>query len=169
MIAEAERGGDVPDAEAIRVARAARDAALSALPEVMARDGAGAGSALAEVARLTAVADGLADRALSEAERVSRLRAEREALMGERAELAENEKDLERLRDRKVDALGAWRKLFEPLGVTPTSPERMADWRRALEGLLATARFGCRKINSDRFSQLHGWRQIPREKSSQMA
>ena len=153
VIAEAERGGDVPDAEAIRAARGARDAALFALPEIMARDRDGAGSALAEVARLTAVADGLADRALSEAERVSRLRAEREALAGERAELAENEKELERLRGREVEALGAWRKLFEPLEVTPTSPERMADWRRALEGLLAVR--GEASEYADRLAAMH--------------
>lgn len=152
-IAEAERAGDVPDAEAIRVARTARDDALSALSGDLSQDVERAGARLAEVARLVAIADSLADRALSEAERVSRLRSEREALAGEQAELEASEADLDRLREREKQAVDAWQALFAPLDLVPGSPERMADWRRSLDALLTIRGKACE--HADRLAALH--------------
>ncbi|MHC5654447.1 ATP-binding protein [Stappia sp. ICDLI1TA098] len=136
VVAEAERGGDIPSAEAIRAARAARDHALAGLPDALAVARAGAGDPLADVQGRVAEADRLADRAIAEAERVTRHQANREALAGHRAELAALEAEGERVAGEREAAWGEWQAAFAGLGMVPLAPERMLDWCRGVEALL---------------------------------
>jgi len=158
VVADADAGGAVPSPEAIAAARQARDAAFEALrapaigPETP--DGEGGGEGGAEAARLArylalrAEADRLADRAVAEADRVSRH-------LADRRQLAELGASLESVRD-ELDHLSAaddglradLAAAFKGAGIAPGTAEEMVDWRRAVETLLgereAAARLGDR-------------------------
>jgi uncharacterized protein YhaN len=132
-IAETGRGEDMPSAERIRAARAARDAALARYVEA---DAAARDALRGEVEALLRAADGLADRAIAEADRVSRHAADtarRAALLRQQAG---TRGEAERLAGERTRAIAAWKALFAPLGIEPSGVAAMIEWRRAVDRLL---------------------------------
>lgn len=132
-IAETGRGEEMPSPERIRAARAARDAALARYVEA---DAAARDALRGEVEALLRAADSLADRAIAEADRVSRHAADtarRAALLRQQA-VTQGEAD--RLAGERTQAIAAWKALFAPLGIEPSGVAAMIEWRRAVDRLL---------------------------------
>ncbi|PZU22158.1 MAG: chromosome segregation protein SMC [Shinella sp.] len=122
-----ESGVEIVTREDIAAARSTRDAALADLRR---------GKTVPDLERQVAVADDLADRALTDADRVSRhmslrLRAQELQAAQERAAL-QHEVLTERLAAEKNE----YRGLFAECGVTPLAPDVMLEWRRDVERLL---------------------------------
>ncbi|SDT93569.1 YhaN family protein [Stappia sp. ES.058] len=139
-IVETERAGDMPTPMAIADARERRDAALSRLLEDLAA-GAGGGNAAALEAHASLVreADRLADRAASEAERVSRHADMSRNRAGLQAEQDAATSEQERLALVLADAQRAFRTLFEPAHVEPRAPGEMIAWRQNVDAALSLA------------------------------
>ncbi|WP_425088297.1 AAA family ATPase [Stappia sp.] len=134
QIAETERAGDVPTPAAIAEARDLRDAALTSL--LAQAPGASDEERSAAVERhrtLVLEADRLADRAASEADRVSRhadMSQRRAALVADRTSgAAERERMLADYREARASYLG----LFRAAGVEPLAPGEMIVWRHGIE------------------------------------
>jgi uncharacterized protein YhaN len=133
-IAETGRGEEMPSPERIRAARAARDAALARLVEA---DAAAARQPLHDdLAGLVRAADSLADRAIAEADRVSRHAADTARRAEFRRQQAATQGEAERLAGERADAIAAWKALFAPLGIEPSGVAAMIEWRRAVDRLL---------------------------------
>jgi chromosome segregation protein len=134
QIAETERAGDVPTPAAIAEARDLRDAALARLLEE-APNATGEDRVAAVNAHSTLVleADRLADRAASEADRVSRhadMSLRRAGLLADRTTgNAERELALADYRE----ARSAYLALFRAAGVEPLAPGEMIVWRHGVE------------------------------------
>ncbi|WP_349359788.1 AAA family ATPase [Stappia sp.] len=152
VVADADAGGAVPSPEAIAAARQARDAAFEALrapaagPQTpdggvagdVARDGDGDGNAarLARYLALRAEADRLADRAVAEADRVSRHLADRSRLADLGASLETQRAEIDRLAAAHDGLRADLTAAFEGAGIVPGTADEMVDWRRAVETLL---------------------------------
>jgi uncharacterized protein YhaN len=134
QIAETERAGDVPTPAAIAEARDMRDAALASLlaPALGASDEERS-AAVERHRTLVLEADRLADRAASEADRVSRhadMNQRRAALLADSTSgLAERERMLADHREARA----AYLALFRAAGVEPLAPGEMIVWRHGVE------------------------------------
>lgn len=144
-IAEAEHAGPVPTRTGIAEARTARDAAFAPLADMVAGRAAlpapaDAASRVAHFEALARAADEAADGALADAARVhaqeTRLRR-RDELCAQRAERAKKRSECAAERTQ-IDA--HYRAHFNALGVEPEPPQRMLDWLRAVEDVLALRR-----------------------------
>jgi chromosome segregation protein len=82
-------------------------------------------------------ADMTAEALLADTDRAARLEADREALVGKREDLKRVEAEVAEWEIRRERALGDWRALWAPSGITPHSPPAMARWRERVAGLLA--------------------------------
>jgi len=89
----------------------------------------------ATVSNAIAEADRLADLALADADRVSR-HAQLRLRQGQMEQELEAARTKSFESDRVLEAEGkTFRQLFEPAGIKALNPERMIDWRRAVDGL----------------------------------
>lgn len=133
QLAALDGEGRIVSREDIAAARALRDDILHNFGSKPSSE------ALANVKTAVADADKLSDAALSDAERVSRhaqltlrQRELQHALVT--AEAAANEADI-----AASDAVTEFEDLFHAVPVTPSAPERMIEWRRAVESLSSLA------------------------------
>ncbi len=124
-----ERKGRLASPQEIAAARARRDGLLNALAHVPQAE------ILAELRSAVADADELADAALADAERVS-LHAQ---LSLRQSILQQALKDAEQVEREAgiaaADAVTEFEDLFHSAPVAPASPERMIEWRRAVDEL----------------------------------
>ncbi|MFO1061403.1 MAG: AAA family ATPase [Dongiaceae bacterium] len=141
-----------PTPAAIAAARQRRDAAWGLLRRRY-EGGAAAGAAelaalglaalgAGELDRLVAEADALADRRVSEADRVAAYEAAQQRQERQREELAVAADRLRRVAAEQEAAAEAWRALWRPAGIEPRPPEDMAEWlgrRREVLAALAAA------------------------------
>lgn len=123
--------GGIVTREDIAAARAGRDAAVAALA-----GRAPPPEAVADLRTRIAEADDLADRALADADRVSRhaTLSLRERELAASLERAETQRGA--LADRLEAAKAEYRALFSGCGVAPLAPEAMLEWRRGVGALL---------------------------------
>ena len=137
-IARLVRGETVPTPDAVTAARLTRDRAWrlirrihegGAQPEAEERAGLPAGSLPDAFEALRDDADRLADRRADDAQRVAdylTATARLDLLRGRRAERAAALAEAE---DGAGKAMAAWRALWEPAGVLPTTAAAMKEWR----------------------------------------
>ncbi len=145
-LARLEAGSVVPTPDALRAARAARDAAWRDLRGMLATGRGADEAALAGFETLRDAADSLADRRADEARRVAEHVAAttRRALL--ESELAAACLALAEAEAEQGQAASAWNALWAPCGLVPAAPAAMAEWRRlrgevvALEAAAAAAR-----------------------------
>jgi len=130
-IAGMQQKGTIVTREQIAEARAVRDAAwqsVASAPKVSVSNTHAVSEAIGE-------ADRLADLALADADRVSR-HAQLRLRQGQMEAELEAASALSFSRDRLLEAARKnYRELFEPSGIKPLAPERMIDWRRAVDAL----------------------------------
>lgn len=122
-----ENGAEIVTREDIAAARNARDAALADLRR---------GGAAPDLERQVGAADDLADRALTDADRVSRhmsLRLRTHELQAAQERVALQHEALTVQHAAEKDE---YRALFAECGVAPLAPEAMLEWRREVERLL---------------------------------
>ncbi|WP_105386100.1 ATP-binding protein [Neorhizobium alkalisoli] len=130
QLAVLEGEGRIVSREDIATARARRDELVDAL------GGKPSADTLSEVRNAVREADGLSDAALSDAERVSRhaqlsLRRRELEQATDAAELAAREAEI-----AASDAVTEFEDLFHAAPVLPSNPERMIEWRRAVDRIL---------------------------------
>jgi uncharacterized protein YhaN len=144
-IAAAEQAGPVPSRTGIAEARAARDQAFASLADIVASRvplpaPADAAARVSEVEALTRAADAAADGALADATRMH----EQETRLRTRADVRENAQKSAEKRSEMASARARteadYRAHFSALGIEPESPQRMLDWLRAVEDILALRR-----------------------------
>jgi uncharacterized protein YhaN len=126
-----EGEGRIVSRETIASARQSRDAEIGRLAEKPSHE------ALRQVMSSVNEADQLVDTALADAERVSRhaqltLRQRKLGETIEATELAVKESAI-----AASDTVTEFEDLFHAVPVTPVQPERMIEWRRAVDGLSA--------------------------------
>jgi len=129
QLAALEGQGGIVSREHIAAARAGRDEKIDTLGTKPSAE------KLGELKIAVAEADRLADAALADAERVSRhaqltLRQRELQQAIAAAEIAAKESGI-----AAADAVTEFEDLFHAAPVTPSTPERMIDWRRAVDGL----------------------------------
>jgi uncharacterized protein YhaN len=124
-----EGKGRIASPQEIAAARARRDGLLNALPI------APQAETLAELRSAVADADDLADAALADAERVS-LHAQLSLRQNTLQQALEDAERVEREAGiAAADAITEFEDLFHAAPVRPASPERMVEWRRAVDEL----------------------------------
>lgn len=124
-----EIGGRIVSREDIAIARASRDEALKAAEAKPGREG------YALLSSAITAADRLADAALSDAERVSR---HAQIALRQREIEGQLERSREAAREAEIalsDAVTDFEDAFQPGLVSPATPERMIEWRRAVDEL----------------------------------
>ncbi len=131
QLALLEGEGKIVSRETIALARQKRDGLIEALAS-------GPSDATLQAARsFVQEADGLADMALSDAERVSR----HAQLTLQQRKVADAITAADRAAKEAViaasDAVTEFEDLFHAAPVAPGAPERMIEWRRAVDGLMA--------------------------------
>ncbi len=130
-IAGMQHQGTIVTREQIAEARSLRDGVWQAFIA----DKKAAADGLEAVSQAIREADRLADLALADADRVSR-HAQLRLRQGQLEPELEAARSLSFARDRSLEAAHkTFRQLFEPAGIKPLSPERMIDWRRAVDAL----------------------------------
>ncbi|RWX75768.1 chromosome segregation protein SMC [Neorhizobium lilium] len=130
-----EKQGRIASPGEIASARARRDDLIDGLAKDPKKD------LLAQLKKAVTEADELADAALADAERVSRhaqlsLRQKELQQALTHAESAEHEAGI-----AAADAVTEFEDLFHAAPVVPSSPERMIEWRRAVEELSRLSQF----------------------------
>lgn len=140
-IARIGRGEVVATVDAVRAARAARDAAWRVLRGVLLGDTAAGPDVPTpdDFEALRDTADRLADRRADEAQRV----ADYTAAIVTRDRLRERRVQAQAGQDAAAAALAAaraaWRGLWAPAGLAPDAPDAMAEWVRRREEVLRLA------------------------------
>lgn len=135
-----EGGLEIVTREDIAAARSVRDAVLADLRR---------GDAALDLERKVAAADDLADRALTDADRVSRkmsLRLRAQELQAKQESAAQKH---EALAVQLESARDGYHALFAECGVTPLAPDAMVEWRRDVERLL-TDRSRLQQVEDER-------------------
>lgn len=141
-IAEAEQAGPVPSRVGIAEARSARDAAFAPLAAVVGGQAplpapADAAARVADFETLVRAADDAADGALADATRLH----EQETRVRTRQEVrAQHEKSAEvrsEMAQKRSLVHDDYRAHFAALAIEPESPQRMLDWLRAVDDILA--------------------------------
>ncbi|MDB5506271.1 MAG: chromosome segregation protein [Devosia sp.] len=128
-------GRPMPSRDVIAAARAERDTGFAALAEALAGSAPlPPRAAMENVERLIGAADGLADAALADAERVSRHAANQRKHSELSAQRAAIEAATATAAAAETAAQASYRALFAA-EITPGSPDDMLVWRRALEPL----------------------------------
>jgi chromosome segregation protein len=129
-LAALEGTGEIVSRETIGAARAVRDDLLAEL-----ESGQPAVMVVGKLREATGEADRLADAALSDAERVSRharLRLSRREL---EQRLAAAQAKLREADIAVADAVTEFEDLFRQVPIVPSTPDRMIEWRRAVDQL----------------------------------
>jgi len=144
-LGEVEQGGPVAYQETIGLVRADRDATFALLRGQLQRRGRlmTPGELAAKVTQFEeeiVEADRLADDALADAERMSRVAGHREQLAELDRQRPEIEAQLAELDARQKVALRDYADLFVPAGIAPMAPEAMIGWLGSVEDLLAVRR-----------------------------
>jgi uncharacterized protein YhaN len=145
-LAVLEGGGPLAYAETIRLVRADRDASFAALRDHLLgqseppMEPAEAEALLVQFEEEIAEADRLVDLALNDAERLSRVAAQRERLHGLAAEQPVLIERISRLRETQDEAGRNYAELFAPAGIAPLAPDLMMGWLGSVEELMATRR-----------------------------
>jgi chromosome segregation protein len=133
QLAALEGGGRIVSREDIAAARVRRDEHVAALGLKPSKTG------LDDVRSAIDEADTLSDAALSDAERVSQ-HAQLTVRQRENEQLTmAAEKSVREAEIAASDAVTEFEDLFHAAPVTPSTPERMIEWRRNVEGLFALA------------------------------
>ncbi|MGX1308196.1 chromosome segregation protein [Amorphus suaedae] len=144
-IAAAEQAGPVPSRIGIAEARTARDTAFAGLADIV--EGrtplpapAEAAGRVADATALTRAADAAADGALADATRLH----EQETRLRTRADVRNNAQKSAKKRSETESARARieadYRAHFSALGIEPEAPQRMLDWLRSVEDILALRR-----------------------------
>ncbi len=135
-LASLAMGGEIVSREAIAAAREKRNALLDAVST-----GGSDAEGLRQVRDATDEADRLADAALSDAERVLRHAQLNLRLRELKQRILVAEGKAKEGAIAVSDAITEFEDLFHSVPVVPSAPERMIEWRRAIDGisLLASA------------------------------
>ncbi|MGX1100111.1 AAA family ATPase [Amorphus sp. MBR-141] len=141
-IAEAEQSGPVPSRTGIAEARSVRDAAFAPLAEVVGGRAplpapADAAARVADFETLVRAADDAADGALADA---TRLHAQETRVRTRQEVCAQHEKSAEvrsEMAQKRSLVHADYRAHFAALAIEPDTPQRMLDWLRAVDDILA--------------------------------
>jgi chromosome segregation protein len=145
LLAETEQSGPTAYSETIAVARSERDATFEELRNHLFRTGTlmlaeQLEEKIAQFDEESAEADSIADQAIADADRISRLASYRAKLADFARQKPEIEARLAELAEEQTRAAQAYGALFATAGVTPVGPDAMVNWLGSVEDLLATRR-----------------------------
>ena len=142
---ETERSGPVAYDELIKLTRADRDETFRRLRDQLLRIGSlmmpvDVSDKVAQFEEESAEADSIADQAIADADRISRIAAYREKL----AELARQRPVIEAriatLAEEQSAAAQNYAALFAPVGIIPVGPDAMIAWLSGVEDMMTTRR-----------------------------
>jgi chromosome segregation protein len=145
QLAETEQSGPTAYRETIALARGDRDATFEELRNQMLRTGTlmtvpQVADKIAQFDEESAEADSIADQAIADADRISRLASYREKLADLTRQRPEIEARLAVLAEEQTRMAQAYGALFASAGVIPVGPDAMINWLGSVEDLLATRR-----------------------------
>jgi uncharacterized protein YhaN len=142
---ETEQSGPVAYEETIRLVRADREETFALLRDQLLRSGLlltpmQLAEQVVRYEEEVAEADSIADQAIADAHRISRLAAYRDKLAELEQERPAIEERLRLLGEEQSRAAQAYGALFEGTGIIPLGPDAMTVWLTAVEDLFATRR-----------------------------
>jgi chromosome segregation protein len=144
-LTETEQSGPVAYEETIRLVRADREATFALLRDQLLRSGhlltpMQLAEQVVRYEEEVAEADSIADQAIADAHRISRLAAYRDQIAKLEQERPAIEERLRVLGEEQSRAAQAYGALFDGTGIIPLGPDAMTVWLTAVEDLFATRR-----------------------------